>query len=438
MPDSGPFAATAARLRSRGWDVYVDVDLGPRRSGGDAYTEPFEHDLVAFAPDRRLVAAAHLAPVTGGRLSGAAVDWVNRHSSDAGVVHEIVNPRHRAEHKRRLAAEHLGLPVSRVFGVAVVADDVDISAVGRGQRVDVPLVACSGLEDLLDGLERAGALTSAMVQRARGKLTRLGASARDGDRALRRFLLQHGFEPTGRTLVAGTGEQVVEARRDGERFAVWITDATRSGAAGGPRRAVAALRRLLDARQPARGVPLLSGSHLALPLPVPDGDSLAHVLLRDGPLSIERAMSVGRELADYLVDLDRAGVEHQNLRPSHVFLGPPLQVTSLLHCRLDGAPGATRDLLAEHGPDRYLAPEVRALDDGRAKGLADLWGWGVVVSAAVLRTPNHDDPAADARMAGERGLPPAWCEALESTRDADPTTRRPRSAIELSTLICAS
>jgi len=126
-----------------------------------------------------------------------------------------------------------------------------------------------------------------------------------------------------------------------------------------------------------------------------DGDTLARRLER-GPLSIERALTIGTEVADALTAAHRVGIIHRDLKPGNIMLtksGVKLLDFGLAKlatddeqavARLVSAPTRTSPLTGEGvvlGTLQYMAPEQ--LDGHDADARSDIFAFGLVLYEMV-------------------------------------------------------
>ncbi|RMG93409.1 MAG: serine/threonine protein kinase, partial [Deltaproteobacteria bacterium] len=156
-----------------------------------------------------------------------------------------------------------------------------------------------------------------------------------------------------------------------------------------------------------------------------EGETLETRLRRDGPLSAEAALRLGRDVAEALGRLVEAGTHHGDVSPANVVL--PAR---------PGGPSVLVDLgnLGAHGSGTpgYLAPEVLAGGGGPA---SDLFALGSVVYAALAGAPPFRRPeevaALDAArvrrkvaaLARSREIPAPLADLLERLLDPSPSAR---------------
>lgn len=151
------------------------------------------------------------------------------------------------------------------------------------------------------------------------------------------------------------------------------------------------------------------GSHAAV-MDFVDGETLASIVRRHGPVAPERTVEIVRQLALGVAAGHRSGVVHRDIKPDNV----------MVETLPDGAPfarlldfGLARPLADDegstfHGSVAFAAPE-QLLDGRLVDERADLYGLGMTMLAALVgTTPTESLTAHDlaARyMAGEAWQP---------------------------------
>jgi serine/threonine protein kinase len=135
------------------------------------------------------------------------------------------------------------------------------------------------------------------------------------------------------------------------------------------------------------------------------GETLAE-RIRKGPLSIEQALQIGRQICQALQAAHRAGVVHRDLKPQNVWITESGDV-KLLDFGLARAAGLAR-LTAQStvlGTPGYVAPEI--LSGAGADPRSDLYSLGATLFEMV--TGQRAFPYADPYrvMRGQRQPPPS-------------------------------
>ena len=121
-----------------------------------------------------------------------------------------------------------------------------------------------------------------------------------------------------------------------------------------------------------------------------DGQSLADEM-RQGPMNVSRAVSVGLGMMSALSALHARGVIHRDLKPSNVFLtahGVKLLDFGLARPELDGARQAVTAITQTGmlvGTPRYLAPELVTGD--RVDARSDLFAAGAILFEMLAGRP---------------------------------------------------
>ncbi len=167
-----------------------------------------------------------------------------------------------------------------------------------------------------------------------------------------------------------------------------------------------------------------------------EGETLEHRLVR-GPLLLDEALRLGRQIADALDQVHRHGLAHRDLKPSNIMLtrsGAKLldfglaklvDSSSLL---VDGAPPAvTASLTAEGtilGTLQYMAPEQ--LQGGRADHRADLFAFGTVMYEMVTGQKAFAGASAASQIAAVLSTDPPALSSIQPTipRDLDRLIQR--------------
>ena len=141
----------------------------------------------------------------------------------------------------------------------------------------------------------------------------------------------------------------------------------------------AALGSRLDHRSIARVVD--SGEiedKLFIAMEFVDGRSVDVELARSGPMALERALKVVREVADALAHAHAHGVVHRNLKPGHLMVVPAdgVKVLDFGVARDFGQVGLTSSGVFL-GTPQYSAPE--AADPRRLDQHSDLYSLGIIL-----------------------------------------------------------
>jgi serine/threonine protein kinase/tetratricopeptide (TPR) repeat protein len=172
-----------------------------------------------------------------------------------------------------------------------------------------------------------------------------------------------------------------------------------------------------------------------------EGESLAALLRREGPLGGERLLDVARQVCDGLGAVHEAGLVHRDLKPSNVLMGGSGRVVLT---DFGVARSSMADDLLTHdggvvGTPHYMAPEQ--LVGGAITTQTDVYALGLLLyEAATGRRPFERGDAlvsATARLLQEpEPLPrdaglPAWVEPVIMACLRREPAQRPRSVLEV-------
>jgi serine/threonine protein kinase len=155
-----------------------------------------------------------------------------------------------------------------------------------------------------------------------------------------------------------------------------------------------------------------SGRH-ALILEFVEGATLAE-RLRDGPLPVETALHVARQIAEALEAAHGQAIVHRDLKPANIKLRPD-GVVKVLDFGLakslvpDERPAFDTELIASRavmGTPAYMSPE-------QACGLpvderVDIWAFGCVLYEMLTRTRAFEGESVAATLTNVIGREPAW------------------------------
>jgi osmotically-inducible protein OsmY len=135
-----------------------------------------------------------------------------------------------------------------------------------------------------------------------------------------------------------------------------------------------------------------------------EGESLAELIRREGPLEVDRALHVATQIAQALAATSRAGIVHRDLKPQNVMVAPDdsVKLTDFGVARLrETASGGHRT-----GSPDYTAPEELEGADVTVK--ADVYSLGAILYAMLAGAPPSAGAwrgAGDGDELGEGPLP---------------------------------
>ncbi|WP_167288928.1 serine/threonine-protein kinase [Nocardioides seonyuensis] len=120
-----------------------------------------------------------------------------------------------------------------------------------------------------------------------------------------------------------------------------------------------------------------------------DGRTLSELVAAEGPLPERRAAAILAQAADALVQAEKAGIVHRDVKPSNIF------ITGDDHAKLGdfGIARSSSDTALTHtgmitGSPAYIAPEVAS--GHPATAASDVWSLGATLFHAVEGTPPYD------------------------------------------------
>src|SRR4051812_7600189 len=159
-------------------------------------------------------------------------------------------------------------------------------------------------------------------------------------------------------------------------------------------------------------------------MPFIDGESLRQKLAREGPLSIDDAVRLAREVADALQHAHDRGIVHRDIKPENILLsGGHAVVADFGVARALTQPGGTLTQTGSAiGTPLYMSPEQAAADPS-VDARSDVYSLGVVLYEMLAGTAPHQGQTAQAIMARKmigpppalRAIRPAISVALEQT-----------------------
>ena len=144
-----------------------------------------------------------------------------------------------------------------------------------------------------------------------------------------------------------------------------------------------------------------AGDHLFYVMPYVEGETIRQRLEREGPLPIDEAVRIAREVADALSFAHARGIVHRDIKPENVFLsaGHALVADFGIARAAESAASATlTDAGLAVGTPSYMSPE-QATADPRVDGRSDQYALGCVVYEMLAGAPPFTGPTSQAIMA---------------------------------------
>lgn len=176
-------------------------------------------------------------------------------------------------------------------------------------------------------------------------------------------------------------------------------------------------------------------------MPYLEGESLRQRLEREGPLPVDEAVRIAREVADALGYAHERGVVHRDIKPENVLLSSGAAVVAdfgIVRAIADAAGARLTETGLALGTPQYMSPE-QALGGRDLDGRTDVYSLGVVLYEMLAGEPPFRGPSAQAIAARAltdplpplttiRHLPPALDAAVSKALEKAPADRYPTAA----------
>ena len=146
-----------------------------------------------------------------------------------------------------------------------------------------------------------------------------------------------------------------------------------------------------------------AGDHLFYVMPYVEGETIRQRLEREGPLPIDEAVRIAREVAEALAFAHARGIVHRDIKPENVFLsaGHALVADFGIARAAESAAGPTTTLTDAGlavGTPAYMSPE-QATAEPRLDGRSDQYALGCVLYEMLAGAPPFTGPTSQAIMA---------------------------------------
>ena len=139
-------------------------------------------------------------------------------------------------------------------------------------------------------------------------------------------------------------------------------------------------------------------THLYFVMPLIDGETLRDRLERDGPLPVDEAVRLVRELADALQYAHEAGILHRDLKPENVMLSRGHALLTDFGIAQSAATPENDRLTrvgSSVGTPAYMSPE-QATGERELTAASDVYGLGAILFELLTGEPPFTGPTAHA------------------------------------------
>ncbi len=171
--------------------------------------------------------------------------------------------------------------------------------------------------------------------------------------------------------------------------------------------------------------------------PLVEGGSLRDLLTR-GPMSIEQATQVARQIADALAYAHHRGIVHRDIKPENILISQGHALLADFGISRGSPSGSAITLTqagASVGTPTYMSPEQAAGDSHQSDGRSDIYSLGCVLFEMLAGAPPYTGPDARTVMARHAidsipaieafrpSIPPALRAAVEKALQKVPADR---------------
>jgi tetratricopeptide (TPR) repeat protein/tRNA A-37 threonylcarbamoyl transferase component Bud32 len=144
-----------------------------------------------------------------------------------------------------------------------------------------------------------------------------------------------------------------------------------------------------------------AGGYLYYVMPFVEGETLREALDREGPFSLDRALTVAHDVAEGLEYAHGLGIVHRDIKPQNILLTAGHAVIADFGIARALEAAATRDLTTSGlvlGTPAYMSPE-QAIGEEGIDGRADLYSLACVLYEMLAGQPPYDAKSVHALIA---------------------------------------
>ena len=144
-----------------------------------------------------------------------------------------------------------------------------------------------------------------------------------------------------------------------------------------------------------------AGDHLFYVMPYVEGETIRQRLERDGPLPIDEAVRIAREVADGLAFAHTRGIVHRDIKPENIFLSAGHALVAdfgIARAAQSGVDTTLTDAGLAVGTPSYMSPE-QATAEPKIDGRSDQYALGCVLYEMLAGAPPFTGPTSQVIMA---------------------------------------